>query len=93
MRRILCAGSGISQERRAIAEAGFDVVALDISPQAIAVAGHSSYLWTASVIFVNRDSGGRGTCGLYGWRHSRPQYLSYDSLQAKGAFKVMDDAI
>lgn len=37
MRTVLCAGSGISQEPRALAEAGFDVVALDISPQAIAI--------------------------------------------------------
>ena len=34
MRSILCAGNGISQEPRALAQAGFQVVALDISPQA-----------------------------------------------------------
>ena len=35
MKTVLCAGNGISQEPRALAEAGFVVVALDISPQAI----------------------------------------------------------
>ena len=38
MRRILCAGNGISQEPQALAAAGFDVVALDISPQATEIA-------------------------------------------------------
>lgn len=38
MRSILCAGSGISQEPRALAQAGFDVVALDISPKALEIA-------------------------------------------------------
>jgi hypothetical protein len=38
MKRILCAGNGISQEPRALAEAGFEVVALDLSPKAIDIA-------------------------------------------------------
>ena len=38
MRSVLCAGSGISQEPRALAQAGFDVVALDISPKALEIA-------------------------------------------------------
>ena len=38
MRSVLCAGSGISQEPRALAQAGFEVVALDISPQAVEIA-------------------------------------------------------
>lgn len=38
MRSILCAGSGISQEPRALAQAGFDVMALDISPKALEIA-------------------------------------------------------
>lgn len=38
LRTILCAGSGISQEPRALAEAGFDVTALDLSPTALRVA-------------------------------------------------------
>jgi len=38
LRKILCAGSGISQEPRALAQAGFDVTALDLSPKALAVA-------------------------------------------------------
>ncbi len=33
-RRVLCAGSGISQEPRALAEAGLEVTALDLSPVA-----------------------------------------------------------
>ena len=36
LRSILCAGNGTSQEPRALAAAGFDVTALDISPVAIA---------------------------------------------------------
>jgi len=36
MKTVLCAGSGISQEPSALAEAGFEVMALDLSPQAIA---------------------------------------------------------
>ena len=38
MRTVLCAGSGISQEPRALAEAGFEVVALDFSLQATGIA-------------------------------------------------------
>jgi SAM-dependent methyltransferase len=38
MTSVLCAGSGISQEPKALAEAGFKVVALDLSPQAIEIA-------------------------------------------------------
>ena len=38
MRSVLCAGNGISQEPRALSEAGFDVVALDFSPQAVEIA-------------------------------------------------------
>jgi 2-polyprenyl-3-methyl-5-hydroxy-6-metoxy-1,4-benzoquinol methylase len=38
MKSILCAGNGISMEPRALATAGFDVVALDISPRALDIA-------------------------------------------------------
>jgi len=38
MKSVLCAGSGISQEPRALAQAGFQVVALDRSPQAMEIA-------------------------------------------------------
>jgi Methyltransferase domain len=38
MKSILCAGSGISQEPKALAAAGMEVVALDISPQAVEIA-------------------------------------------------------
>lgn len=38
MKRVLCAGNGISQEPRALAQAGFAVVALDLSPQAVDIA-------------------------------------------------------
>lgn len=34
MKTILCAGNGISQEPQALAQAGFQVIALDISPRA-----------------------------------------------------------
>ena len=38
LRTILCAGNGVSQEPRALAAAGFDVTALDISPVAVSYA-------------------------------------------------------
>jgi Methyltransferase domain len=38
MKRVLCAGNGISQEPKILAAAGMDVVALDISPQAADIA-------------------------------------------------------
>ncbi len=38
MKNVLCAGSGISREPRALAQAGFEVVALDISPRAVEIA-------------------------------------------------------
>lgn len=38
MSRILCAGNGISQEPQALAAAGFEVVALDLSPRATEIA-------------------------------------------------------
>jgi len=38
LKTVLCAGSGISQEPRALAEAGFEVTALDLSPVAVKLA-------------------------------------------------------
>jgi len=38
IKSILCAGNGISQEPKALAAAGMDVVAMDISPQAAEIA-------------------------------------------------------
>ncbi len=38
IKTVLCAGSGISQEPRALAEAGFEVTALDLSPLAMKLA-------------------------------------------------------
>ena len=38
LKTILCAGSGISQEPKALALAGFDVTVLDISPRALQIA-------------------------------------------------------
>ena len=38
MKTVLCVGSGISREPRALAEAGFTVVAMDLSPAAIEIA-------------------------------------------------------
>ena len=40
MKTILCAGSGISQEARALSEGGFDVIALDSSAVALEIAQH-----------------------------------------------------
>jgi hypothetical protein len=42
LKTVLCAGSGISQEPRALAEAGFEVTALDLSPTALGVAKASN---------------------------------------------------
>jgi len=42
LRTILCAGNGISQEPRALAGAGFDVTALDISPVSVRFAETAS---------------------------------------------------
>lgn len=42
LRTVLCVGSGISQEPRALAWAGFDVTALDISPLASKVAAEAT---------------------------------------------------
>jgi hypothetical protein len=42
LKTILCVGNGISQEPRALAQAGFDVTALDLSPFAREVALRSS---------------------------------------------------
>ena len=38
MKTVLCVGSGISQEPRALAQAGFTVAAMDVSPAAIEIA-------------------------------------------------------
>lgn len=38
LRTVLCAGNGVSQEPRALAAAGFNVTALDISPLAVSCA-------------------------------------------------------
>lgn len=42
LRTVLCAGSGISHEPRALARMGFDVTALDLSPLAIRAASEIS---------------------------------------------------
>jgi SAM-dependent methyltransferase len=42
LRTVLCVGNGISQEPRALAWAGFDVTALDLSPFATEVASQSA---------------------------------------------------
>lgn len=41
LRTVLCVGSGISQEPRALAAAGFEVTALDLSPYGIHVASNA----------------------------------------------------
>jgi hypothetical protein len=38
LRTVLCAGNGVSREPHALAEAGFDVTALDLSPTASGIA-------------------------------------------------------
>jgi len=61
MESILCAGSGISQEPRALAEAGFKVVALDLSPLAIEIARSFDFPADAFEFFCkpgSRRSGG-----------------------------------
>lgn len=52
---VLCVGNGISQEPRALAWAGFDVTALDLSPYATKVASE----FTPSADFLARLVGGR----------------------------------
>ncbi|MEZ5286753.1 MAG: class I SAM-dependent methyltransferase [Vicinamibacterales bacterium] len=42
LRRVLCVGNGVSQEPRALAWAGFDVTALDLSPLATATAAQAT---------------------------------------------------
>lgn len=42
LRTVLCVGNGVSQEPRALAWAGFDVTALDLSPYATALASSAS---------------------------------------------------
>jgi hypothetical protein len=55
LRTVLCIGNGISQEPRALAWAGFDVTALDISPLATKVASEA----TSSDDFLASLVGGR----------------------------------
>ena len=58
LRTVLCVGSGVSQEPRALAWAGFDVTALDLSPFAVKVA--SEYVPTDEFLanLVGGRSGG-----------------------------------
>jgi hypothetical protein len=61
-KRILCAGNGISQEPKALAAAGMDVVALDLSPQATLVAKNYPFPREAIANFYELElqkSGGR----------------------------------
>lgn len=53
MRNILCAGNGISQEPRALAHAGFQVVALDKSPQATELAQRFEFTKECFEFFCN----------------------------------------
>jgi len=62
MKKVLCAGSGISQEPRALAEAGFEVVALDFSAKAIEIAESCDFPVDAFELYCDADSrrpGGR----------------------------------
>lgn len=55
MRNILCAGNGISQEPRALAHAGFQVLALDTSPQATELAQRFEFIKGCFEFFCNAD--------------------------------------
>ena len=62
MTTILCAGSGISMEPRALAAAGFQVVALDLSTRALQIAREfppSDDLFEAFLDLSSRRPGGR----------------------------------
>ncbi len=59
---MLCAGSGISQEPRALAQAGFQVVALDFSARAIEIASGFEFPAKAFDFYCDptmRRSGGK----------------------------------
>jgi hypothetical protein len=62
LKKILCIGSGISQEPRALAWAGFDVTVLDLSPFALRVSSEvdppESYL---AQLVGNREAGADGS--------------------------------
>ena len=60
VRSVLCAGSGISQEPRALAQAGFDVVALDISPSALEIAQGFAFPTEGFEHFCERETGRAG---------------------------------
>lgn len=55
MKSILCAGNGISQEPKALAAAGMEVVALDISPQAVEIA--KSYMFPSEAVSYYYEAG------------------------------------
>jgi methyltransferase family protein len=62
MKSILCAGNGISQEPRALAQAGFQVVALDLSSQAVEIARGFEFTTEAFKFFCEpgmRQPGGQ----------------------------------
>jgi hypothetical protein len=59
LKTILCVGSGISQEPKALALAGFDVTVLDISPLAIKVAQECDVPDTFLLNFIEGRQAGR----------------------------------
>jgi hypothetical protein len=61
MKTVLCAGNGISQEPRALAQAGFRVMALDKSPKAVEIARNFEFPEQALAHFC--DPGLRRTGG------------------------------
>lgn len=61
LRTVLCVGNGISQEPRALAWAGFDVISLDISPWAAEVAADAA----PPDDFLARLVGGSSTLQLW----------------------------
>jgi hypothetical protein len=60
MRSVLCAGSGISQEPRALAQAGFHVVALDLSLKAVEIAQGFEFPMEGFEYFCEREMGRAG---------------------------------
>lgn len=58
LRTVLCVGNGISQEPRALAWAGFDVTALDISPSAAKMASEATLPDDLLASLIGGRSGG-----------------------------------
>jgi hypothetical protein len=60
LRRVLVGGNGVSVEPRALSAAGFDVVAVDISPLALKAAQHFELAGDRLASFVGDGAEGTG---------------------------------